>query len=70
MPERAPHPQALISKVGFLEVSDFSKTAGELRIDEGTSNTFIRGDVDGDGTADFAIHLDAVLSLTKDDFIL
>lgn len=54
----------------FIGTHDFSKTAGELRIDEGTSSTFIRGDMDGDGTADFAIHLDAVLSLTKEDFIL
>lgn len=54
----------------FIGTDDFSKRAGELRYDKGKSNTYIRGDVDGDGKADFAIHLDDVRTLDKADFIL
>lgn len=54
----------------FIGTNDFSRKAGELRYDKGTSNTYIRGDVDGDGKADFAIHLDDAQTLVKADFIL
>ncbi len=54
----------------FVGTNDFSKKAGELRYDKGKSDTYIRGDVDGDGKADFAIHLDDVRTLDKADFIL
>lgn len=54
----------------FIGTEDFSKKAGELRYDKGKSDTYIRGDVDGDGKTDFAIHLDDVRTLVKGDFIL
>ncbi|MBD2745725.1 hypothetical protein IC232_03350 [Microvirga sp. BT688] len=54
----------------FIGTSAFGNKAGELRYDKGASDTFIYGDVDGDGFADFSIHLDDAMSLSKSYFIL
>lgn len=54
----------------FIDTKDFSGKAGELRYVEKASDTYIYGDVNGDGKADFAIHLDDAVSLHKGDFIL
>lgn len=54
----------------FVGVKDFSKTAGELRFEKKAGQTYIYGDVDGDGKADFSIKLDTALTLMKGDFIL
>jgi Ca2+-binding RTX toxin-like protein len=54
----------------FIGADDFSDKAGELRYDKGKSDTYIRGDLDGDGKSDFAIHLDDARMLVKTDFIL
>ena len=54
----------------FVGVKDFSKTAGELRFEKKAAETYIYGDVDGDGKADFSIKLDTALTLLKGDFIL
>jgi serralysin len=48
----------------------FHGTAGELRYVQKASNTYIYGDVDGDKKADFAIHLDGLVTLHKGDFFL
>ena len=54
----------------FIGTAAFSGTAGELRYHQGASNTFISGDTNGDGTADFVIRLDGLHALTSCDFIL
>jgi len=57
-------------KFDFIGTDKFSKTAGELRYEKKKSDTYIYGDVNGDGKADFAIHLDDPLSLSKGYFLL
>lgn len=54
----------------FIGAEKFHKKAGELRYDKALSDTYIHGDTDGDGVADFAIHLDDPVILTKGDFLL
>lgn len=54
----------------FVGSDAFSATAGELRIETGSGETLIYGDIDGDGIADFAIRLDSALSLGVDSFVL
>ncbi|MCJ8052837.1 protease [Shinella curvata] len=54
----------------FIDTAKFSKKAGELRYEKTKANTFVYGDVNGDGTADFVLHIDAVLSLKPGDFLL
>lgn len=50
----------------FIGSAAFSQTAGELRY----ANGFVRGDVDGDGAADFVIELSGAPVLTAGDFVL
>jgi Ca2+-binding RTX toxin-like protein len=54
----------------FIGTKGFSKTAGELRYERKPSDTYIYGDVNGDGAADFAIHLDDPIQLNQAYFIL
>lgn len=54
------------SKFHFIGSDSFSDTAGELRYSGG----IVRGDVDGDGVADFSIKIDNGASLRASDFIL
>lgn len=54
----------------FIGTKKFSKTAEELRYEKKNGDTYVYGDVNGDGKADFAIVLDPSLSLSKSDFIL
>lgn len=54
----------------FIDTKAFSKKAGELRYEKGASNTYIYGDINGDGKEDFTIHLNGSLKLIKGDFIL
>lgn len=54
----------------YIQDAAFTRKAGELRSVKLSSDTYIYGDVDGDGKADFAIHLDDALSLHQDLFIL
>jgi len=42
----------------FIGSEAFHHKAGELRYDKTSSDTWVYGDTDGDGKADFAIHLD------------
>ena len=55
----------------FLGTGAFTGTAGELRYFVYNGNTFVEGDVDGDGAADFMIALqsDAPIDLTAADFV-
>ncbi|MFC3071832.1 calcium-binding protein [Shinella pollutisoli] len=54
----------------FIGTEKFHKTAGELRYEKKGGDTFIHGDVNGNGSADFSIKIDASLNLTKGDFLL
>jgi hypothetical protein len=50
----------------YIGSAAFSGTAGELRYSGG----IIRGDVNGDGRADFSIEVENTASLRSSDFIL
>ncbi len=54
----------------FIGTEKFHGKAGELRFVKDDGDTFVYGDVNGNGKADFAIALDRLLTLTKSDFIL
>ncbi len=54
----------------FIGTAGFSGTAGELRYEHTNGNTFVSGDTNGDGTADFMIRLDGLHTLTSGDFVL
>ena len=54
----------------FTASGAFSGTAGELVSYVAGGNTYVAGDTDGDGTADFIIRLDGVVELTAGDFVL
>lgn len=66
---------ANLSKTGdqafsFIGADKFSKTAGELRYEKTKTDTYVYGDIDGNGKADFVLHIDAVINLKAGDFIL
>jgi len=48
----------------------FSGAAGALRYATGGGTTYLSGDLDGDGQADFVIKLDGQIGLTAADFVL
>lgn len=54
----------------YLGSAAFTGKVGELRFVEQDADTYVYGDTNGDKKADFAIHLDGAIALTKDDFIL
>jgi serralysin len=54
----------------FIGVAAFHGRAGELRYERKASDTYIYADVNGDRKADFSVHLDDAMSLSKDYFIL
>ena len=54
----------------FIGTDAFSDTAGELRIRDTGTGFVVLGDVNGDGTADFAILVQNVTSLIRGDFVL
>jgi Ca2+-binding RTX toxin-like protein len=54
----------------FIEDAAFSKTKGELRFEKVGKTTFVYGDVNGDGKADFAIALAGKIDLVEGDFVL
>jgi serralysin len=54
----------------FIGTAAFSGTAGELRFEKVSGGTDIFADTNGDGTADFALHLGASLKLVAGDFML
>jgi Ca2+-binding RTX toxin-like protein len=54
----------------FIDTAAFSHTAGELRYGHSGGNTIVKGDVDGDGAADFSLLLDGAFVLVGTDFTL
>lgn len=54
----------------FIAAQTFTGAAGELRSWSNATTTFVAGDVDGDGAADFAIVLNGVVTLAATDFAL
>ncbi|MBD9375397.1 hypothetical protein IB238_22520 [Rhizobium sp. ARZ01] len=54
----------------FIGTAKFSNTAGELRYEKTKANTYVYGDIDGNGKADFVLHIDAALAFKAGDFLL
>lgn len=54
----------------FIGGSAFSGTAGELRAYQSGGDTFVAGDVNGDGVKDFLIYLEGAVALNASDFLL
>lgn len=54
----------------FIGTSAFSGTAGELRSEFDGTDTYVQGDTDGDGYADFAIRLNGPQALDGFAFVL
>lgn len=54
----------------FIGTDGFHKIAGELRFVKSGGDTFVHGDVNGDGKSDFSIVIDANVTLKATDFIL
>ena len=54
----------------FIGSRTFSGDAGELRSFSSGGDTYARGDVDGDGKADFSILFEGALSPRASDFLL
>lgn len=63
-------PKAGDQDFSFIGTQKFHKIAGELRYQKSGTDTFVYGDIDGNGKADFAIVLDTLVNLQKGDFIL
>jgi hypothetical protein len=54
----------------FIGTAAFSNVAGQLRYQQISGNTFISGDVNGDGVADFMIQVNGNITFQSGDFIL
>lgn len=54
----------------FVGTNAFSGTAGELRFEQIGGNTYVQGDTNGDGVADFWIRVDGLHTFVSGDFIL
>lgn len=54
----------------FIGGKDFHRHAGELRFETKGGDTWVMGDTNGDGKADFMIHLDGIVKLKEDSFDL
>ena len=54
----------------FIGGAAFSGTAGELRNQQISGNTYVQGDTNGDGIADFMIRLDGLHTLQSAEFFL
>lgn len=54
----------------FIGTKAFSREAGQLRYDQAGGSTFVYGDVNGDGIADFQIEILGSVKFAATDFIL
>jgi Ca2+-binding RTX toxin-like protein len=57
-------------KFDFIGDHAFGHHAGELRVTHSNGDTFVNGDVNGDGKADFSIQLHGNVNLQETDFLL
>ena len=57
-------------KFTFIGTTAFHDVKGELRFLQKSGDTLIQGDLNGDGTADFTLTVDALVTLKGTDFIL
>jgi Ca2+-binding RTX toxin-like protein len=55
---------------GFIGSAAFGHNAGELRYYQQSGVTYLAGDTDGDGTADFAVRIDGLHTIVASDLIL
>ena len=53
----------------FIGRDDFSGKAGELRFEKAGGRTIIKADVNGDGDADFVLHLASSMNVKEDFFV-
>ncbi|MFM2282456.1 MAG: hypothetical protein RLZZ444_4687, partial [Pseudomonadota bacterium] len=54
----------------FIGTQGFHDKAGELRFEKANGDTFVYGDTNGDGAADFSIRLEGAFNLVRTDFDL
>ena len=54
----------------FIGTKSFTRHAGELRFEKSSSDTWVYGDTNGDGKADFVIHLDEAVAIKAGHFDL
>jgi serralysin len=54
----------------FIGVSAFGNVAGQLHYEQISGNTYIEGDLNGDGVADFMIRADGLHALVGTDFVV
>ena len=54
----------------WIGTASFTSAKGQLRYDQSGNTTYVQGDVDGDGLADFRIDLKGRLTLDSADFVL
>lgn len=54
----------------FIATKGFPGKAGELRYKKTSSDTYVYGDIDGDKSADFAIHLADAITVKSGCFFL
>lgn len=54
----------------FVGEKAFTQTAGELRYTHANGDSYIYGDVNGDGRTDFSVRVDKTIDFIKGDFIL
>ena len=54
----------------FIGTGAFTGAAGQLRYQQISGNTYLQGDTDGDGDADFWIRLDGLHNLQASDFLI
>jgi len=62
--------KAGLQSAHWIAAKEFSHTAGELQYHKTATDTYVYADTDGNGKADFAIHLDGAIKLTIDDVFL
>jgi Ca2+-binding RTX toxin-like protein len=58
------------NRFDFIGGERFHKEAGELRLEKKGGDIYLMGDTDGNGKADFMIHLDGVVKLATPSFEL
>ncbi|MDF1631535.1 hypothetical protein [Mycoplana sp. MJR14] len=54
----------------MIGAANFSNAAGEIRYEKPKADTYVCGDIDGNGKVDFILHIDAAPDLKAGDFLL